>query len=582
MKRFMVRPTLFFLTSLAAVSASLSVLAQSTVPVSVNNAGTVSNSLSNNPSLSYDGRFVVFLDLGSNLVPGDTNDRFDVFLRDTQTNTTTRLSVSSGGGQANDESNNPFISSSGRFVVFDSKAANLVSGDTNAKRDCFLLDRQTNILERVSLGNGSVQGDGDCRSPVVSDDGRFVAFESNASNLTAVTGNGKFQIYLRDRTLGTTVCISTGAGGVLGDGDSLVQAITSDGRFLTLSSTSSNLVANDTNGLEDAFLYDRTGAKMERVSVASNGAGGNGDSGTDGVFASLDGRYVFFGSNAGNLDPRSVEGRSLCYLRDRAAGTTTLVSLSLTGNAPDNDTYPASFTPNGQIIGFDSFASNLVANDTNNEEDAFVRNLASGKTTLISAGTDGGVGAGILPRSVLPILSGNGKQVAFRSSASNLAPGITDTNRHIYLRGPVYEVLSGTLDLLPGTAAPQDFRFTVRLAGADLYTLTRTVSPSGEFSFLVEPDAYVLHLKSDRYLGLNDLADAMLGDAALGLLPVKAGDVDGNNTINVDDLTLLLNAYNTTSASPQYAPFADFNLNGSIDVDDLTALLNSYNVTGQG
>jgi Tol biopolymer transport system component len=145
-------------------------------PVSVDSAGNLGNSGSYNPSISADGRFVAFSSGASNIVPGDTNNTHDIFVRDTLTNTTTRVSVDSAGNQANSNSDGPSISADGRFVAFDSDASNLVPGDTNNSYDIFVRDTLTNTTTRVSVDSAGNQGNSDSDRPSISADGRFVAF----------------------------------------------------------------------------------------------------------------------------------------------------------------------------------------------------------------------------------------------------------------------------------------------------------------------------------------------------------------------------------------------------------------------
>jgi Ca2+-binding RTX toxin-like protein len=172
-------------------------------PVSVDSAGNLGNSGSYNPSISADGRFVAFSSLASNIVPGDTNNNHDIFVRDTLTNTTTRVSVDSAGNQANFRSYNASISADGRFVAFSSDASNIVPGDTNRERDMvvrdiFVRDTLTNTTTRVSVDSAANQGNSSSDSPSISADGRFVAFDSKSSNLVPGDTNNTDDIFVVD------------------------------------------------------------------------------------------------------------------------------------------------------------------------------------------------------------------------------------------------------------------------------------------------------------------------------------------------------------------------------------------------
>src|SRR4028119_1809444 len=169
--------------------------------VSVDSAGNRANGYSSSPSISADGRFVAFYSRASNIVPGDTNSTRDIFVRDTLTNTTTRVSVDSAGNQENGTSffYAPSISADGRFVAFYSEASNLVLGDTNNTFDIFVRDRLTNTTTRVSVDSAGNQGNSRSTSPSISADGRFVAFSSFASNIVPGDTNRDSDIFVRDR-----------------------------------------------------------------------------------------------------------------------------------------------------------------------------------------------------------------------------------------------------------------------------------------------------------------------------------------------------------------------------------------------
>jgi Tol biopolymer transport system component len=189
-------------------------------------------------------------------VTDDNNEFGDVFVRDRLIGVTQRASMGPGGEEANSGSSNlPSISTNGRFVGFDSVASNLVPGDTNGQQDVFVRDLQTATTTRVSLGAGGVEANGISISPRLSSDGRFVAFESDATNL-AVDTNGVHDVFLRDRLAGSTRLISVGPNWVQGDGPSFGSSISSDGRHVGFSSSATNLVVGDTNGTMDVFVRD--------------------------------------------------------------------------------------------------------------------------------------------------------------------------------------------------------------------------------------------------------------------------------------------------------------------------------------
>jgi len=162
----------------------------------VDNSGVQGNNNSYNSSISSDGRYIAFHSEAANLVTGDTNTDRDVFVYDRVTNEIERVSVDNGGVEGNDDSEYPSISSDGRYVAFTSHATNLVTGDTNTVSDVFVYDRSTDTIERVSVDNSGVQGDDVSEYPNISPDGRYVAFESDAANLVTGDTNARDDVFI--------------------------------------------------------------------------------------------------------------------------------------------------------------------------------------------------------------------------------------------------------------------------------------------------------------------------------------------------------------------------------------------------
>jgi Tol biopolymer transport system component len=243
-----------------------------------------------------------------------------------------RVSIASDGTQAiGGLTDSPAITPDGRFVAFASGASNLVAGDTNGRIDVFVHDRLTGITTRESVSSAGTQGDFHSYSPSISADGRFVAFASTAANLIDGMTITEYQIYIRDRTLGVTSLVSASAAGDPGNASSLGNpSISADGRFVSFNSNASNLVSGDTNGLSDVFTRDRVSGTITRDSVASDGTQAAGVAGSADPSLSADGRYVAFMSAANNLVP----GDTCCFdvfVRDRVAGMTTLESVDSDG-----------------------------------------------------------------------------------------------------------------------------------------------------------------------------------------------------------------------------------------------------------
>jgi len=222
--------------------------------VSVASDGTQGNDNSWDPSISADGRYVAFFSHASNLVPGDTNGKADVFVHDRVTGQTTRVSVASDGTEGNGYSWFPSISADGRYVAFESIASNLVPGDTNGVSDVFVHDRLTGQTTRVSVASDGTQGHSASDHPSISADGRYVAFESFASNLVPGDTNGKRDVFVHDRLTGQTARVSVASDGTQGNGDSIYPSISADGRYVAFVSGASNLVPGDANGNIDVFI----------------------------------------------------------------------------------------------------------------------------------------------------------------------------------------------------------------------------------------------------------------------------------------------------------------------------------------
>ena len=345
-------------------------------------------------ALSQTGQFVAFSSRASNFLAGDTNGVYDVFLFDRQAGTTTRVSVGLGvpSLEANGDSHFPSISADGRYVAFESLAENLVGPgqDTNLKSDIFVRDRTLAVTERVSvaLAGFPTQPDGDSFNPSISAAGRYVAFNSVATNLVAGDTNGATDVFLRDRAAApapTTTRVSVGPAGVEGNDNSIIfgQAVSNDGTRVAFESAATNLVAGDTNGAKDVFVW--TSGTTTRVSVDNTGAQANGESRVSAI--SGNGRYVVFESDATNLVANDNNGVTDIFVRDLTAGTTTRVSVGAGGAQANGASFALGSTTisdDGRFIVFESDATNLVTGDTNGVGDVFVRNTVDNTTKRLS------------------------------------------------------------------------------------------------------------------------------------------------------------------------------------------------------
>lgn len=366
--------------------------------VSLASNGIQGNNNSSSPVLSSDGRFIVYASSASNLVASDTNTKWDLFLYDNVNKRTTRVNVSSSGTQANgdvDYYDNASISGDGRFVAYASSATNLVSGDNNGKWDIFLYDVANKTTSRVSVSSAGLQGNGDSGfyydSPSLSANGRFVAYTSSASNLVSGDNNGVSDIFVYDTANKTTRRVSVNSSGQQANGESSLPSISRDGRYIAFTSSATNLVSGDTNGVSDVFVFDTVTQRTTRVSVSSSGAqatGGISGEGSTSAAISGDGRYIGYNSwstnlvggdtnnssdiflSFGNYIPQDVIAFSASSFLVNESGTAiTAITLNRTGGSTGSIGVQVNLT-NGTAV---------APGDYNNS--AITVSFASGETT---------------------------------------------------------------------------------------------------------------------------------------------------------------------------------------------------------
>jgi len=331
-------------------------------------AGAQANHDAFAPSISGDGRYVAFSSLATNLVTGDTNDTLDVFMHDRVAGTTQRVSVDSGGTQANSASDHPIITSDGRYIVFESWATNLVAEDTNARADIFVHDRTTGATERVSTSASGAQANDTSVGPSISSDGRYVVFLSKAASLVTGDTNGNYDVFVKDRQTGSIERIVANR---LSPDEGRFVDISSDGRFVVFSSPANGLVAGDNNGNYDVFLFDRQSSQLERVTVGYDGAGASGNIPS----ISDDGRMVVFSSSAGNLVRGDTNGLSDIFVFDSERAAMQRLSVPLDGNQANGSSSIVAISGDGRHAAFESLAFNLIIGDTNQQRDIFAQSI---------------------------------------------------------------------------------------------------------------------------------------------------------------------------------------------------------------
>ncbi len=262
-------------------------------------AGIIAGTSADDAAMDASGNLIAFRSNSLLLVAG-ANGQTHVMVRDRSAGTTEIASVSTAGTQGNGQSSQPALSATGRYVVFVSLASNLVAGDTNGVADVFLRDRMAGTTEMVSLADDESLGNGTCFEPRVSEDGRYVSFASQATNLVPGDTNMVEDIFVRDRMLATTTRINvTNAGVQANGGQHLNGDVTYDGRYFAFTSGSTNLASSDTNSQNDVFIWDRVSATLRTLSSSTSGV--IGDQASDNARFSSTGRYVVFNSRATNL-----------------------------------------------------------------------------------------------------------------------------------------------------------------------------------------------------------------------------------------------------------------------------------------
>ncbi|MDO8614532.1 MAG: hypothetical protein Q7T33_02195 [Dehalococcoidia bacterium] len=419
---------LALLAALYSYADGGSAAAGDTERVSVDSAGNQGDTQSLLPAISADGRYVAFDSTATNLAPGDTNAVRDVFVHDRQTGATERVSMDSAGNQGNADSFNPAISADGRYVAATSRATNLAPGDTNAVEDVFVHDRQAGATERVSVASDRTEANAFSGFPAISADGRYVAFQSPATNLVPGDTNGVNDVFVRDRQTGATERVSLDSAGNQANGLSTKPSISADGRYVAFDSTATNLAPGDTNAKYDMFVHDRQTGATDLVSMDSVGNQGNAHS-LDAAI-SADSRYVAFESDATNLVPGDTNDYRDMFVHDRQTGATERVSVDSAGNQGDDDSLDAAISADGRYVAFQSSATNLVPGDINGKKDTFIHDRQTGATERMSVDSAGTQGDG---DSAYPAISADGRYVAFGSAATNLAPGDTNAVRDVFV-----------------------------------------------------------------------------------------------------------------------------------------------------
>ena len=302
---------------------------------------------------------------------------FLIYLFDRRTSSLELISVSNTGEAANEHSDSAAASSDGDWIVFSSFANNIAPNDTDEFADVFLYNRKTRRVESISIAANGVQGNGDSEEPRISNDGRYITFKSDASNLVANDRNGFGDAFVYDRETRSIQRVNVSNSGAESNDFTFAPVVSGNGRYIAFQSDASNLVYGDNVGSSDLFVYDRTTKTTERLSISLP----SGKQANVSPSISEDGQYVVFESLNSVLNPSDPSTTKSVFVYDRfaspssvgsSASQLSLVSKSLTGRVNNGDNQSANISSDGRSIVFESKSSNLVANDTNERSDIFI------------------------------------------------------------------------------------------------------------------------------------------------------------------------------------------------------------------
>jgi len=504
--------------------------------------------------LSQAGQCVTFGALDSVDVawaPGDFNGVSDVFRRNFHHQTTTGVSVTIGK-RPNSAAGSPSVSYDGSVIAFISDADDLVPGDFNEKADVFI--KMGGTILRI-MANGGAEPNGHSETPAVSADGRFVAFVSEATNMITNDGNNYKDVFLYEMANNSLMRISNGMGGSTPNEESVQPSISRNGEYVVFTSVAGNLVLNDTNNASDVFLFNRINGTLIRIQGAAGQPNGNS---SDAVI-SADGAYVAFISEASNLVPGDTNNRDDVFVYEVATGQMTIVRAH-NGALANRNAFTLDINEDGRYVAFCSNSTNLVPNDTNDRRDIFVWDRLTGQMELVSVDSYGRQGN---RDSIDPSISADGRHVAFLSESSNFMPGDKDID---------YGPLGGEgsvaydVDVFVRDRVRQWLYYGVSSAnGSPANRPSQSPKLSGDGQSVV----FVTHASNLECARTEprDMGDILLHQGARCIPP---GDVDGDGHVDDRDLLAVLFDFGSED-SP-----ADIVVDGLVDDADLLAVLFNY------
>ncbi len=541
--------------------------AQSTALVSLSSGSVQGNGPTTDIAISESSRWAAYQSGATNLVASDTNGADDIFLHDRNNGTTTRVSVATGGAQANGASLYPSLSRDARRIAFESTATNLAAG-FGPTSHVHVHDTGTGTTTPASYNSTTgTPGNGASSACSISLDGKRVVFQSSATNLVSGDTNGLTDVFLFDLTASATTRVSVSSLGAQANGANIKPSISANGRFVTFVSSASNLVSGDANGVDDVFLHDTLTGTTTRASLGSTGVEGNGPSVAGAI--SPDGDYVAIASDASNFVPADSNGARDIFVRALATGATLRVSVATGGGQSNGNSFFPTISWWGKKVAFHSVATNLVlAPDTNGARDVFMHEVATGVTTRISQTTLGSSANGT---SWMPVIAPGGRAVSYSSTASNLVAGDTNGTWDAFVHSTPpttwYVDISGTP---PGTGTSADPYTSIQ------YAIQQPAAASGD-TIRVRPGTYVENVD---LLGKSLVLESTAGSAVTTIDGNQTGSVvyvasgEGSGT-TIRGLTL-------TNGSGTYLPPGYSDMGGGVFCSGASLLIEDCVVDGNG
>ena len=342
-----------------------------TTKISQGMSNSASNGTNFQPKISGDGNYIVFASNASNLVSGDTNNAADIFLFKRSDSTIIRLSVNSTGTQSNGGSGEPSISRDGNLITFTSLATNLVPSDTNNVKDVFVKNRTTGAISLVSTDSSANQANKASYQSAINSDGTMVAFASDASNLISSDSNGCSDVFVKTISSGAIQLVSSSPASVIGNRSSDWPAISKTGQFVAFQSRANNLIATDTNAVVDVFRKDISSGQVLLASQSSNGDAATFDAVRPSI--SLDGRYITFESKSSNFDINDTNGLADTFIRDTQAEYTSIFSSSTAGIIGNQKSVFSKISGDGSKVAFETTSNNLGFTNSSGAKNIFIR-----------------------------------------------------------------------------------------------------------------------------------------------------------------------------------------------------------------